>query len=117
MALKKVEARTRRHARVRKQVVGSAQRPRLAVFRSNRHIYAQVIDDLRGHTIASASALDPEIAKDGNKSTVSKAVGLLVGKRALASGVEAVVFDRGGFRFQGRVRELAEGAREAGLKF
>jgi len=115
MALKKVASRTRRHARVRKTITGTAQRPRLAVFRSNKHIYAQIIDDVTGRTLVAASTLDTEAAKQGKKSDVAKSVGALVGKRAKENGIEAVVFDRGGYQFHGRVRQIAEGAREAGL--
>ena len=114
--LSKVVARNRRHARVRKRIAGSADRPRLAVFRSNKHIYAQVVDDVSGRTIAAASSLEADAPKEGVKSDVAKTVGLLVGKRAKESGIEAVVFDRGGYRYHGRVRQVAEGAREAGLK-
>jgi large subunit ribosomal protein L18 len=117
MPLKKVAARTRRHARVRKRVSGTGQRPRLAVFRSNKHIYAQLIDDVSGKTIASASTLAEGVTKDGAKSGAAKSVGELVGKLAKERGIEAVVFDRGGNKFHGRVRQVAEGAREAGLKF
>jgi large subunit ribosomal protein L18 len=112
----KVVARRRRHARVRKRLAGNAERPRLAVFRSNKHIYAQIIDDESGRTLAAASSVGPE-GTSGSKSASAKRVGELVGQRAKEAGVTAVVFDRGGFRFMGRVREVAEGAREAGLKF
>ena len=115
MAVKKVEARTRRHARVRKRVAGTAERPRLAVFRSNRHIYAQLIDDVAGRTIVSASTLDTETGKDGGPSAVAKSVGELLGKRAKERGIGSVIFDRGGYQYHGRVRQVAEGAREAGL--
>ena len=120
MTLKKVVARTRRHARVRKRIEGTAERPRLAVFRSNKHIYAQLIDDLSGRTLVAASTLDAKAggAKAGGaKSEVAKAVGKLVGERAVQAGISAVVFDRAGYKYHGRVRELADGAREAGLKF
>jgi large subunit ribosomal protein L18 len=113
--LKKVAARRRRHARVRKRVTGTGERPRLAVFRSNKHIYAQLIDDLSGRTLVSASTLVAGTA--GAKSEAAKAVGKLVGERAQQAGISAVVFDRAGYQYHGRVRELAEGAREAGLKF
>jgi large subunit ribosomal protein L18 len=114
------EARLRRHERVRKRIQGTATRPRLAVFRSLKHIYAQVIDDARGHTLAAASTLDPELAsqvKDGNKTAEAKVVGALIAKRAQAKGITQVVFDRGGYKYHGRVRALAEAAREAGLEF
>ena len=118
MTLHKVEARGRRHRRVRKKVRGTAQRPRLAVFRSNRHIYAQLIDDVTGRTIASASTVETEV-RSGATATVdaAKAVGKRIGERAKAAGVGTVVFDRGGFRYHGRVAGVADGAREAGLEF
>jgi large subunit ribosomal protein L18 len=118
MTLHKVEARGRRHRRVRKKVRGTAERPRLSVFRSNRHIYAQVIDDVSGRTIVSASTIEVE-ARDGATATVdaAKAVGKRIGERAKAAGVATVVFDRGGFRYHGRVAGVADGAREAGLEF
>lgn len=115
MTLKKVIARTRRHARVRKRIEGTAERPRLAVFRSNKHIYAQVIDDLSGRTLVAASTLDAHA--EGAKAAAAKAVGKLLGERAVQAGISAVVFDRAGYKYHGRVRELADGAREAGLKF
>jgi len=112
--------RKRRHLRVRKKVFGTPERPRLCVYRSEKHIYAQIIDDTAGHTIVSASTLDKELkdslAKTWNK-TAAREVGKLIGKRALEKGIQTVVFDRGGFKYHGRVKELAEGAREAGLKF
>jgi large subunit ribosomal protein L18 len=111
-------ARVRRHARVRKKVSGTADKPRLAVFRSLTHIYAQVIDDERGHTLIAASSLDKDLkGASGNKTARAMAVGDALGKKAKDAGVEAVVFDRGGNRFHGRVKALAEAAREAGLKF
>ncbi len=114
-------ARIRRHRRVRAKVEGTISRPRLCVFRSLNHIYAQVIDDSQGHTLISASTLDPEI-KDGTavgKVKVAKAelVGSLVAKRALSKGINQVVFDRGGYKYHGRVKALAEAARREGLKF
>jgi large subunit ribosomal protein L18 len=117
MTLSKTEARTRRHRRVRKKVRGTAERPRLAVFRSNRHIYAQVIDDVAGRTLASASTVEAD-ARAGATATVdaAKAVGKRVGERAKAAGIASVVFDRGGFRYHGRVAGVADGAREAGLE-
>jgi large subunit ribosomal protein L18 len=116
--LQKVAGRKRRHYRVRKKVRGTAVRPRLAVFRSNKHVYAQVIDDATGRTIASASTMEAD-AKTGATATVdaAKSVGKRVGERAKAAGISAVVFDRGGFRYHGRVAGIAEGAREAGLEF
>jgi len=117
MSLTKRESRERRHRRVRKKVRGTAERPRLAVFRSSRHIYAQVIDDVQGRTLVAASTAEGEL-RSGATATVdaAKAVGKLVGERAKQAGVEAVVFDRGGFKFHGRVASVADGAREAGLK-
>jgi len=113
MAKTKHEARLRRHARVRKKVAGSVERPRLAVFRSNRHIYVQLIDDVAAVTIASAS--DAEV-KEAGKTARAKAVGELIARRAKEAGVQAAVFDRGGRLYHGRVAALAEGAREGGLK-
>lgn len=113
-------ARARRHLRVRKKVHGTASRPRLAVFRSARHIYAQLIDDTTATTLASASSLDPEIRskKDlGDKTAVGTAVGKLLAERAKESNIEVAVFDRGGYKYHGRVAALAEGAREGGLRF
>lgn len=116
----KVESRMRRHLRVRKTVFGTAHRPRLVVFRSNLHIYAQIIDDSAGKTLASASTLDEECAKSvqrGNNSKAAEAVGQLVAKRALAKNIKTVVFDRGGYLFHGRVKALADAARQGGLIF
>ncbi|MBW5480851.1 MULTISPECIES: 50S ribosomal protein L18 [Streptomyces] len=111
-------AKQRRHIRIRKTISGTAERPRLVVNRSNRGITAQVIDDLKGHTLASASHLDASIrGGEGDKSAQAKQVGALVAERAKAAGVEAVVFDRGGNRYAGRIAALADAAREAGLKF
>jgi large subunit ribosomal protein L18 len=118
-AQKKAELRQRRHARVRKKVVGTAGRPRLAVFRSNKHISAQVIDDTTGRTLAAAASVEASLRSagaTGNK-TAATAVGRLLGERAIAAGVKQVVFDRGGFLYQGRVAALADAAREAGLEF
>ncbi|HHV28242.1 50S ribosomal protein L18 [Acetivibrio mesophilus] len=113
-------ARVRKHARVRKKVVGTAERPRLNVYRSLTNIYAQVIDDTAGKTLVSASSLDKDIKSKlgycGNKEA-AREVGKLVAKKALASGIKSVVFDRGGYIYHGRIQELAEGAREAGLEF
>ncbi|MGH7369771.1 MAG: 50S ribosomal protein L18 [Candidatus Methylomirabilaceae bacterium] len=116
----KREGRERRHHRVRKRAVGSAQRPRLAVFRSARHIYAQIIDDEQGKTLAAASTLSKEIREQtraGNKTAAAKLVGELLATKAIAAHVEQVVFDRGGYKFHGRVKALATGVREAGLRF
>lgn len=113
-------ARNRRHARVRAKVAGTASSPRLCVFRSLNHIYAQVIDDSRGHTLTSASTLEPEIEGEAaGKAKTGKAelVGSLVARRALSKGINQVVFDRGGYKYHGRVKALAEAARQAGLKF
>ena len=107
------EARKRRHARVRKKVWGDSARPRLAVYRSNRHIYAQLIDDAAAHTLAAAS--DRELQVQGDKKAAAKAVGSLLAERAKQRGIQRVVFDRGGRLFHGRVAALAEGAREGGL--
>ncbi len=110
--------RKRKHARVRNKISGTAEKPRLCVFRSSRHMYAQIIDDVNGVTLASASTLDPEIkGETGVKVDVAGKVGELVAKRALAKDIEAVVFDRGGYIYHGRVAALADAAREAGLKF
>lgn len=110
--------RLRRHRRVRKRVSGAPTRPRLAVFRSSQHIYAQVIDDEAGHTMAAASSLDGEArALELNKVQMAEQVGKLVARRAKARGIERVVFDRGGFPYHGRVKALAEGARSEGLVF
>jgi len=110
-------SRDRRHRRVRKKVRGTTARPRLAVFRSNKHIYAQVIDDVQGVTLASASTAEKSFSGAGGTVDAAKQVGKLVGERAKDAGVESVVFDRGGYRYHGRVKALADGAREAGLKF
>ena len=114
----KTESRTRRHRRVRKKVRGTAARPRLTVFRSSKHVYAQLVDDVTGRTLASASTMEAG-ERAGASATVdaAKAVGRRIGERAKAAGIEAVVFDRGGFRYHGRVAGVAEGARDAGLKF
>lgn len=114
------DKRLARHSRVRKKVFGTPNKPRLCVYRSLKNIYAQIIDDTKGATLISASTLDKEV-KDtigyGGNKAAAKAIGELVAKRALAKGIENVSFDRGGFLYHGRVKELAEGAREAGLKF
>ncbi len=117
-ATRKRVARERRHSRVRQRVRGTEQRPRLVVYRSNTGIYAQVVDDRAGRTLAAASSLDKSLASDGaGKVGVAAAVGRLVAERAKAAGVAAVVFDRGGNRYTGRVKALADGAREGGLDF
>ncbi len=118
MALSKSEKRNRIHLRIRKTISGSAERPRLCVFRSNKEIYAQLIDDLSGKTITAASSRDKDIAAaKTNKSETAKLVGKAIAEKATKSGVEAVVFDRGGYLYHGRIKQLAEGAREGGLKF
>ncbi len=112
--------RQRVHVRMRKRIVGTAERPRLCVHRSSRHIRAQVIDDSAAHTIVSASSLDKDVRaqiKGGGNIAASKVVGRIVAERARAKGIENVVFDRGGYQYHGRVQALAEAAREAGLKF
>jgi large subunit ribosomal protein L18 len=118
MTTTRSEQRQRRQRRVRKKVSGTAERPRLSVFRSNRHISAQVIDDQTGLTVAAASTIETDLrgGLTGNKDAAAK-VGQLVAERAKSVGIEAVVFDRGGNKFHGRVAALAEAAREAGLKF
>ncbi len=117
MTVRPHEARVRRHRRVRKRVVGSPARPRLCVFRSNNHIYAQVIDDVAGRTLAAASTLEAGLREGATGNiAAAKAVGHLVAERALAAGISRVVFDRGGFRYHGRVAALCEGARAAGLE-
>ena len=111
--------RKARHSRLRKQVAGTADRPRLCVFRSLRHISAQVIDDPRGHTLAAASSLEAPVKDlaDGGKQGKAKDVGTLIAERALEQGITKVVFDRGGYKYHGRVKALAEAAREGGLSF
>jgi large subunit ribosomal protein L18 len=114
-AAKKRQARLRRHRRVRKAVSGSQARPRLAVYRSNRHIYVQLVDDMAGRTLAAASTLESDAAGSGNKKARAKAVGGLIARRAKEAGIDRAVFDRGGFLFHGRIKELADAAREGGL--
>lgn len=118
MALTKVQRRTRIKSRVRTVVSGTAERPRLSVFRSNKQIYAQVIDDLQGTTIIAASSSDKAIAgAEGSKSDKAAMVGKAVAEKALAAGITEVVFDRNGYLYHGRVKQLADAAREGGLKF
>jgi large subunit ribosomal protein L18 len=120
MASDRREARRRRHLRVRKKVFGTPERPRLNVFRSSKHIYAQVIDDRAGHTLVAASSIDPELRgqlKNGATVEAAQRVGELVARRALAAGIRKVRFDRGGYLYHGRVKALAEGARAGGLEF
>jgi large subunit ribosomal protein L18 len=116
-AQRKRTARERRHRRIRKHLAGTAERPRLVVYRSNARIYAQVIDDTAGHTLVSASTLDDALQApgEGGKVAAAKAVGELVAQRARAAGIDQVVFDRGGNRYHGRVAAVADGAREGGL--
>jgi len=117
---RKEELRKKRHRRVRKKVLGTPERPRLNVYRSLNNIYAQIVDDTKAHTIAAASTIDREIRgqlKTGGNVESAKSVGLLVGKRAMEAGIREVVFDRGGYQYHGRVKAVAEGAREAGLRF
>ena len=118
VAAKRAVGKARRHFRVRKYVRGSAERPRLVVTRSSRHITAQIVDDLKGHTLASASTLDATIrGTEGDKSALAGKVGSLLAERAKAAGVSKVVFDRGGNKYAGRIAALATAAREAGLEF
>lgn len=118
---KKLTPRKKRHMRVRAKVNGTAERPRLNVFRSNAHIYAQLIDDVTGHTMISASDLEDEVAQkvgeDAPKTQRATTVGQVIAERAKAAGIEDVIFDRGGFLYHGRVKAVADGARQGGLKF
>lgn len=109
--------RQRRHIRVRRKISGTAECPRLCVFRSNNNLYVQVIDDVAGNTLVQASTLDKEVKTKHSNKEAAKEVGSLIAKRALEKNIKSVVFDRGGYIYHGRVLELAEGAREAGLKF
>ena len=112
------DKRVKRHERVRKNLFGTPERPRLSVYRSEKNIYAQIIDDINAVTLASASTLDKEVdVKVGGNKEAAKKVGEALAKRALAKGIDVVAFDRGGFLYHGRVKELADGAREGGLKF
>ncbi|GGR83826.1 50S ribosomal protein L18 [Micromonospora fulviviridis] len=118
VAAKRAVGRARRHFRVRKNVSGTTERPRLVVTRSLRHIVAQIVDDTKGHTLASASTMDASLrGAEGDKSALAGKVGALLAERAKAAGVSKVVFDRGGNRYAGRVAALADAAREAGLEF
>lgn len=118
MALSKTDRRERLRFRIRKTVSGTTQRPRLAVFRSNKEIYAQIIDDVNGVTITAASSRDKDIdASKVNKVEAAKLVGKAIAEKAVKAGVESITFDRGGYLYHGRVKSLAEGAREGGLKF
>lgn len=116
MSLNKSERRQRIKYRIRKIVSGTAARPRLSVFRSNKEIYAQIIDDVNGTTLVAASSREAGITK-GNKSETAASVGKLIAEKALKAGIDTISFDRGGYLYHGRVKSLAEGAREAGLKF
>ena len=109
--------RIKRHTRVRGKISGTAERPRLSVFRSEKNIYAQIIDDVAGNTLVSASSVEKDFEGSGSNKEAARKVGKLVAERAAAKGIEEVVFDRGGYIYHGRVAELAEGAREGGLKF
>ncbi|NLM61417.1 MAG: 50S ribosomal protein L18 [Clostridiales bacterium] len=109
--------RLKRHRRIRAKVSGTPEIPRLCVFRSLSHIYAQLIDDVNGRTLAAASSLDKSIPSEGTKKEIAREVGKLIAERGKACGIERVVFDRGGYIYHGRVKELADGARENGLKF
>ncbi|MCY6371543.1 50S ribosomal protein L18 [Clostridium ganghwense] len=112
------KARVKRHLRVRNKISGTAERPRLSVYRSEKNIYAQIIDDIAGTTLVSASTLDKDFTeKVGSNKESAKVVGQLIAKKAVEKGIEEVIFDRGGYVYHGRVKELAEGAREAGLRF
>ena len=113
----RTDARRRRHFRVRKKIAGTATRPRLAVYRSNRHIYAQLIDDSAGHTMASASSREGAFGDKTLNIETATEVGKLIAARAKDAGVDAVVFDRGGYPFHGRIKALADAARESGLEF
>ena len=117
MSLKKREARVRRKLRIRKKVHGTAERPRLSVFRSLKHIYAQLVDDLSGKTLISVSSAEKEFQGSGGNVEGAKKVGAVVGEKAKEKGIQKVVFDRGGYLYHGRVKALAEAAREKGLQF
>ncbi|MBW4550343.1 MAG: 50S ribosomal protein L18 [Aphanocapsa sp. GSE-SYN-MK-11-07L] len=118
MKLSRVESTRSRHRRVRRKVSGTGDRPRLAVFRSNQHIYAQVIDDVQQHTLVAASTVEPEFkTKSSANCDASSQIGKLIAERSLAKGISSVVFDRGGKLYHGRVKALAEAARAAGLEF
>lgn len=111
------KARAKRHARVRAKISGTPERPRLNVYRSTKHIYAQVIDDVNGVTLASASSMDKDFEGTGGNTEAARKVGTMIAERALAKNITEVVFDRGGYLYHGRVKEFADGAREGGLKF
>lgn len=111
------KARLKRHARVRNKISGTAERPRLSVFRSEKHIYAQLIDDVKGVTLASASSLEKDFEGKGSDKAAAREIGKRLAQKAKEKGITAVVFDRSGYIYHGRVKELAEGAREGGLSF
>jgi large subunit ribosomal protein L18 len=115
--IEKKEIRSRIHKRIRRKLAGTAERPRLAIFRSVAHIYAQVIDDAAATTLVSASSVDKDGKTNGGNVAAAKAIGKLVAERAKEKGIKAVVFDRGGYQYHGRVKALADAAREAGLEF
>ncbi|MCI1944703.1 50S ribosomal protein L18 [Clostridium luticellarii] len=109
--------RTKRHLKVRKKIFGTTEKPRLSVYRSDKNIYAQIIDDVNGATLVSASSLDKDFEGIGSNKEAAKVVGEIIAKKAIEKGIKKVVFDRGGYVYHGRVQNLAEGAREAGLEF
>ena len=117
MAFSKYTRRNKIRRRIRKALVGTTERPRLSVYRSNKEIYAQIIDDTTGKTLSAASSRDKDFSAEGNKADVAKLVGKAIAEKAKEAGIEAVAFDRGGYLYHGRVKQLAEGAREGGLKF
>ena len=117
MALSKLQRRQRIKHRIRKVVYGTATKPRLSVFRSNKEIYAQLVDDVKGTTLVSVSSRDKDLETTGTKSETAKTVGKAIAEKAVKAGIESVVFDRNGFLYHGRVKALADAAREAGLKF
>lgn len=117
MLIKKVQRKIRRHKKVRAKLIGTSKIPRLAVFRSNKHMYVQLIDDTKGETIISASDIDINTKISGNKKQIAKEIGKVIAQKAKAKKISSAIFDRGGFLYIGRVRECAEGAREGGLKF
>jgi large subunit ribosomal protein L18 len=117
MALTKFERRKRIKLRIRKIIKGSVERPRLSVYRSNTDIYVQLVDDLSGKTILAASSRDKGFDKKGNKTEVAKSIGKVIAEKAVSKGIKKIVFDRGGYLYHGRVKSVADGAREAGLEF
>jgi large subunit ribosomal protein L18 len=117
MAFSKQDRRNKIKKRIRKDITGTQSRPRLAVFRSNKEIYAQIVDDVEGKTLVAASSRDKDVTTDGNKIEKAALVGKTLAERALKAGIDTISFDRGGYLYHGRVKSLADGAREAGLKF